>query len=353
MPITTHDRAADRPFDGFGDFLTAVRRAALHPEHIDARLRAQQTTLGETGGFAVPDAQLDSLTTTMLETSPVLAMVTRRVVRRGNTYEGLLPDESARTDVGRHGGLTATTTAEGFERPLEETTVRRVSLGLHKVGALVPVTNELVEDGERGWVQDLEAIAGAEIGWQMARHVLVGSGVGEGLGLVAAPATIAVAIEGGQNVANTPDFIVRNAAKLLRQVRRPHLAVFLMHPDNWHDALTATTAAVANGAAPIIGPPRLPGSVGTLHQRDVFVCEQLPAPGTPGDFICADLARVLLMTKGQDLRRAVSPHVAFDRDRTLFKFTTRLNTQPMLSAPVAPYTGTRARSDATLLAARS
>lgn len=353
MTITTHQREADRPFDGLGDFLAAVRRAALAPESIDARLRSQQTTLGETGGFAVPDAPLDSLIATILDTSPVLAQITRRVVQRGNTYEGLLPAEPSRTDAGRHGGLTATMTVEGFERPLDETKVRRVSLGLHKVGVLVPVTNELVEDGERGWAQDVEAIAGAEIGWQMARHVLVGSGVGEGMGLVAAPATQSIAIEGTQTIANTPDFLFRNAAKLLRQLRRPHLAVFLMHPDNWHDALTATTAAVANGSAPIVGPARAAGSVGTLHQRDVFVCEQLPAPGTPGDLVCADLARVLLVTKGRDTRRAVSPHVAFDRDRTLFKFTVRMNTQPMLSAPVAPYTGTRPLSDATLLAARS
>lgn len=351
-----HDRAAAAPFRDAHDFYAAVRRAALAPDALDPRLhaaRAVNTTSGPDGGFLVPEPLLDSLVPMMLDDAPVLGLVTRRVVTQGNSYEGVLPAETGRTDGARHGGLTAVTTAEGLERPLDTTTVRRISLGLHKIGVLIPATNELVEDGDRGWAQDLEAIASAELAWQMARHLLTGTGVGEGLGVVHGPATQSVAVEGGQTLANTPEFIFRNAATLLRQMRRAHAAVFLMHPDNWFNALTATTAAVSNGAAPIVGPPRLPGSVGTLHQRDVFLCEQLPAPGTPGDFLCADLARVLLVTKGADVRRFVSPHVAFLRDESLFKFTTRLNTQPMLSAPVAPYTGTRARSDATLLAARS
>jgi HK97 family phage major capsid protein len=347
------DRTDDAPFPDVADFLLAVRRAALQPAAIEPRLRAQMTTLGDTGGFAIPASLLDSLTAQMLAEQPLLSLVTRRVVRQGATYEGLLPGETGRTDEARHGGLNAAVAAEGFVRPLTATAVRRVTLGLHAIGALVPATNELVEDGSDGWSQDLEAIAAAELSWQLARFILVGSGVGEGLGLIHAPGTQSIAIEGTQSIANTPDFLFRNAAALLRQLRRPHAAVYLMHPDLWHDALTATTGAPVNGAAGIVGPATRPGSVGTLHQRDVYLCEHLPAPGTPGDMLCADLSRVLLVTKGADMRRAISPHVEFDRDRTLFRFTVRANAQPMLGAAIAPYTGTRARSDATLLAARS
>lgn len=349
--VHVHDRAADQPYGSLGEFANEVRRAEVSPHDIPVRLRTQNTQSGPDGGFAVPSPLLDSLHNDVLAQSVLYARVSRRTVVQGNEYQGVLPDESARTDGARHGGLTLPRVAEMGTYAYSLPQVRQVRMNLVKRGTIVPATNELVEDSP-AFGADLEAIVAYELAFLLDRMIWAGAGGADPIGMANAASAITVAIEGTQNIANTLDFIRVNAAKLLRSIRRIDRAVFVLHPDLLVDVLTATAGGVANGAAPIIGPATPDAPFGTLHNRPMFPLEVAPAVGTVGDFGCVDPSRYVVASKGA-VTSAVSIHARFLQDESLFRFSVRFNGQPMLSGPVTPFSGSAPKSDIAILGARA
>jgi HK97 family phage major capsid protein len=351
--ITTRERAADQPFDTLTDFMAAVRTAAVSPHDADVRLkaqRAQNTSIGADGGWAVPAPLLDRLYENMLSESVLYARVAKRPVTVGNTYTGVVHDESATTDGARHGGLQMPVVAEDATFTFSLPTLRRVTMTLTKHGTIIPASNEVVEDAQ-SFADDMEAIVGGELAFMLDRLCAFGLGGAQPLGLANAPSTVSVAIEGGQNIANTPSHIRVNSARLLARMRRPHRAIFLLHPDLIASALIAT-AGTANSAASFFGPATDEAPLGTLHNRPVFPLESAPAIGTPGDMLCVDPERYVVAQKGT-LTNAVSPHVEFLNDVSLFRYSVRVNAQPMLSKSVGGFSSALPKSDSAVLAARA
>lgn len=346
-----HNRAADQPFGDTREFLRAVRASAVTPELTDVRLRAQNTNIGAEGGHAVPESLLERLHSAVLADAVLYPRTSQRTVTQGNGYDGVVIDESARMDGERHGGAALPVVAQDATFSYTAPSLRRVQLGLTKFGSIIPATNELVEDAE-GLAEDFETILGGELAFMLDRLVAYGRGGAEPIGLANAHSTITVAIEATQTIANTPEFIRINTAKMLGQVRRLSRAVFYLHPDLIAGALVATVGGAANGAAPLFGPPTDDAPLGTLHNRPFFPLESAPAVGSVGDMLCCDPTRYLLAQKG-GLRQAVSMHAQFLSDVSLFRFSVRVNGCPFLSRSVTAFNGSLPKSDAVVLAART
>jgi HK97 family phage major capsid protein len=83
----------------------------------------------------------------------------------------------------------------------------------------------------------------------------------------------------------------------------------------------------------------------------VIPVEYCPTLGTVGDIILADLSRYVI-AKRED-RAAVSVHVQFLADESVFRFVMRVDGQPIDSAPVTPLNGTDTTSPFLALASRS
>ena len=73
--------------------------------------------------------------------------------------------------------------------------------------------------------------------------------------------------------------------------------------------------------------------------------------GAKGDIILDDLSQYLLVDKG-GINAASSIHVRFLYDENVFRFTYRVDGQPIWNAPITPYKGAGTLSPFVTLAAR-
>jgi HK97 family phage major capsid protein len=129
-------------------------------------------------------------------------------------------------------------------------------------------------------------------------------------------------------------------------------AVWLIHQDV-EPQLQAMT--LGTGGAQLVAylPP---GGVsgkpyGTLMGRPVMPIEWCATLGTVGDIILADLRHYVTATRGM-IESAMSIHLRFDYDESVFRFIFRIDGQPWWSAALTPYKGSNTQSCFVALATR-
>lgn len=332
-------------FRSIGAFCAAVRTVTLDP--TAPQVRTMTSTTGSDGGFLVPTNVVETLTSTIFSRSYLLSRSTTRSTTK-HTYEGVLSDDSIPdANGGRFGGMGLPTVAEDGVIPFEWPKSRAVSLKMNKSTGIVPVTNEMLEDS--GTEDYVDEVAPRVMTQMMERQIFAGLGVGEALGIMRSPSLVVQAIESTQSIANTPQFIAANAAKMVAQALDLETAIFLLHPDILTAALLATTNS--NERA-IFTPPDADAPFGRLATRPVFPNYHAPAVGTVGDFMLASMPNYLVVTKNA-ARKAMSVHARFLQDESLFRFTVRWNGAPMLGSSVTPSWSSTPKSHYVALAARS
>ncbi|WP_434480982.1 phage major capsid protein [Gemmatimonas sp.] len=333
--------------------LRDIRSATLNPSDtsLAAKLRGvgMSSTTGSDGGFLIASQPAENLLALVFQRSYLLDRVSQRPVTIGNTFNGFVPDASAATaDGGRLGGFEMPTVAEDATIPFEYPKTRAVSLHLNKSAALVAITADMLEDepSSEAYVTD---VAAGTMRALLERRIWRGSGVATALGVCSAGALITQTIEGTQTIANTPQFIGTNAAKMVAQMLDLETAAFWVNPDLLTSLLTATANS---NEKTVITPPDAEAPFGRIATRPLFPNYAAPAVGTVGDFVCASMPDYLVVAKG-GLRKSFTIHARFLNDESLFRFSIRWNGAPMLSQPYAPDWSTGLKSHYVALAARS
>jgi HK97 family phage major capsid protein len=351
------DRAAAKPWaaDG-GDFFRAVVSAGRGGE-LDPRLkadRAQNTLLGEEGGFAIPAPVVNTFLEATMTGGELLGRVAGRPVTNGNSYVETVTKEEARTNGSRNGGVRGYWVAEDNTVTESQAATRQVDLKLQKVAALVKLTEEQTEDGP-ALVSFLNEQVPEELRFMAEQAIWEGSGVGQPLGALNSGALVTVAIEGSQTIANTAGNIWVNAAKMYSRMpaRMLNGSAFFINQELWAKILTAT-AGTTQPAAPMFTPPGQLASTpnGAIYGRPIVPIEYASAEGTVGDFVFANFSDYLFIQKG-GIKQSASMHVEFARDRQVLKFTWRVNGAPRTRVPLTPFKGSSTVSPYIALAARS
>ncbi len=351
-------RATARGTGGFrnmGDFAFAVRNASMRQGgDLDARLRNAATTYGSEGtgadgGFAVPpDFRSDIMSRVFGEDS--LIARTDRMQSSSNTLT--LPIDMT-TPWQTSGGIQSYWTAEGATKQQSKPALEEVTIKLHTLATLVPVTEELLEDAP-AMDSYLRRKVPEKMDFTISHAVAWGNGVGKPLGFMNSPALVTVAAEGAQ----TADTV--NATNLMKMwgrmpVQSRRTAVWLMHPD-----VEAILPGMTIGDQPIYLPPGgLSGSMyGTLFGRPVIPHQVAETIGDLGDVMLVDLAQYMTVTKtggGRDasgLKTDVSIHLWFDQDMVAYRFTMRVAGQPWWSQAIAQRDGANTQSPFVTLASR-
>ena len=185
----------------------------------------------------------------------------------------------------------------------------------------------------------------------MDTAIVNGSGNGQPLGILNAGCLATVDAESGQ-AADTvvAENIIKMRARLFPQSRAN--SVWLIN-QNVEPQLHAMSLAVGVGGVPVYMPAGgLSGSpYDTLYGRPVIPIEQCPSLGDLGDIILADLNGYILAQKG-GIESAMSIHVKFDYDESVFRFVMRVDGQPIRASALTPYKGTDTLSHFVVLAAR-
>lgn len=351
------ERGEDQPWAADGaDFFRAVVKAGRGGA-ADVRLlasRAQNTQIGEEGGFAVPVAVANNLLEATLTGGEILSRVTDRPVTAGNSYTETLVLEESRVAGSRNGGVRGYWLAEDGSYVESQGKTRQLDLKLQKLGALCKLTEEQMEDGPAllSWLNEQVP---EELRFNAEQAIWEGDGAGKPLGAMSSGALVTVAIEASQTIANTAANIWTNAAKMYSRMpaRSRGSAAWFINDELWARILTATAGA-GGSAVPMFIPPGQLASApnGALYGRPIVPIEYASAEGTVGDFVFADFSDYVFISKG-GIRQAASMHVDFARDRQTLKFTLRCNGAPRTRVPMTPLKGSATKSPYIALAARS
>jgi len=316
-------------FHSLGEFALAVHKASQQGGQIDARLHAKSPSVlanestGSAGGYMVPTEFADRLWEIVFASDSLLS----RTSQIPTTRNSLSLPVSESTPWGSS-GVQAYWTDEGSPIPQSRPSIQHRNLRLHKLAALVPASDELVEDAAA-----LDAFVTREAGRAIRYHaddaIINGDGIGKPLGIFNASALITVSKESAQQADTV---VASNIAKMYARMPASSMssAVWLLSQDVLPQIVTLTL-----GDQPIYQPPtNAQAPLGTLLGRPILLSQHCRTLGDKGDIYFINFADYVTLTKASGILAASSIHLWFDHDVTAFRFTFRLAGQPWLSAPI-------------------
>lgn len=340
-----------RGFASFGEFAAAVRTGGQRNGAVDQRLTigaAAPGTYGNEasgvdGGYLIPPEFSTDIFSLSLADDALLPL-TDNVNVNGN---GMTFPKDETTPWGAD-GVRAFWQAEASVANATKPKFGVSALRLHKLMALVPVTDELLEDS--GAINSyLPNLLARSIRWKTNEAILVGDGAGKPLGAFNGAAAVVVAKESGQA---TQTIALSNITKMIARLPPGSFpkAQWLITPD----ALPALFGLTL-GNYPIYMPisQGAQGSpYGSLMGRPIMVSQHASAFSAQGDIELVDMSYYRTITKAGGIRTDTSMHLYFDADATAFRAIFRVDGQPKIAAPISQAKGSNTLSPFIQLGAR-
>ena len=370
-------RDAKRGFPSMGSFAQAVQgHYRSEGRATDDRLKiiaAAPTTFGNEaagadGGFAVPPE------------------FSQEIWRYAITEDSLIPwcDDSPVTGNGMvwpkdetvpwgTDGIRAYWQVEATTATQSKPLLGTITTRLHKLMALIPVTDELLADTRAldGYIPEK---AGLSIRWKANEAILFGNGNGQPLGAFSVQSTgiqpwLTVSKDSGQATLTLTETNLANMKRSLppRSMQR---AIWLFNNDCEAALITLKTpggyplyipygGGISAISQPIVGDPS-PAQTsddlepdGRIYGRPAYLSQHANTFSSLGDFMLADLSYYRVITKaGEGVETATSMHLYFDADATAFRMIFRMDGQPKISKPISPAKGSNKMSPFLQLQAR-
>lgn len=329
-------------FQSAGEFIIAARNFKAGRK-LDQRIMNAATTYGsesvnEEGGFLVPPDYRENIRKAIEGEGSLAALCDDQ--RTSSNRLSFPIDENAPWDSS--GGIKVDYIAEGATLTQSKPKLGSLETKLVKLGALVPLTDELIEDAAVMTSYVNTKVPEKTVAF-LNQEILKGvGGPGTLLGILNAAAKVTVAAKAGQG-ANT--VVADNIAKMWSSlpVKSRTRAVWLIHPD-----VEAVLPLIAIANQPVYLPPGgvLERPNGLLMGRPVMVCEDCNALGTEGDIILWDPKEYIVATKTgpSGMRADVSMHVFFEQDMTGLRFIQRIGGQPWWTKAFARKNGSSSQS---------
>ncbi|WP_051286219.1 phage major capsid protein [Megalodesulfovibrio gigas] len=323
-----------------GDFAAAVRAASRQGGYVDPRLvQSGPTTYGNEGtgadgGYMIPP---DFRLAIMEKVFGEQTLISRTDGLTTSSNSITMPKDET-TPWQDSGGIQAYWTDEAAQIKQSKPALGEDTIKLHKLTALVPVTEELMEDAP-----SLDAYLRRKVpekfDFKLNLAIVQGTGVGQPKGLLRAGSLVRVAKEAGQ-AADT--VLYKNLVKMWTRMHAPCRAnaAWLIHPDVEAQLMTMefpSTAGAFPAYLPAGGLSATPYS--TLMGRPILPTQACNALGDEGDIILADLSQYMTVTKVGGLRSEISIHLWFDYDVTAYRFVMRVAGQPWWNTAIAPREG--------------
>jgi len=348
QPIDPKD-AGKWGFNSFGEFAMKVREAQTPgARNLDPRLTKNAASPSEhasesvpaDGGYAVPPDFRTEIIKKIQGEESMLGLTDQQTTDSNNiTYP---TDE---TNPGSASGIRVYRTAEGAQKTPSKPALGQVTVTLAKITALVPVTDELLDDapGLSNWLRSKTPEAFAA---KINDEIVDGTGVGEMKGFLQSGALIEVAAESGQ-AAGTVTFnnIVDMWSRMPDRNRRR--AVWIINQDVEPQLMKlAFPVSSGNTSVPVYLPPGglSDAPYARLLNRPVIASESAKELGVTGDISLVDLKEYLTLQKVGGIRQDVSMHLWFDYDMTAFRWVMRLGGKPWWETPITPRNSQLTRS---------
>ena len=361
LNVPEYARARDHKWGhrSFGEFAQQVQLASMPGGQVDPRLSARLAPTiygnegaGSEGGFAVPPDFRAEIMEKITGEETLLGM-TDRLTTSSNSIT-VPVDETTPWDTSS--GVLTYWGGEGSQMTQSKPNLQQRTVQLHKLYALVPVTEELLADAP-AMDRYLRRKAPTKIDFELTRAIVQGTGTGQPLGVLNAGSTVSVAKETSQ----TADTVVlANITKMFSRMYAPYRnqanTVWIANQDVEPQFLAmvdaGSNAVYLGGAgwnyAHVSGTP----TNMLLGKRVIFsqACETL---GDKGDIFFAALGEYMSATKAEGIRVETSLHLWFDYDMMAFRFIFRVAGMPWLSAAISARDGSNTYGAFVTLAERA
>jgi HK97 family phage major capsid protein len=364
VPAEPRQDAQRMGFRSFGAFAQAVQNHYKGVVTDDVtRMRNSATTFGNEGvgadgGFLIPPSFSANIWTKVNGIDSLLSRCTP-LTTDGNSIT-IPKDETTPWDTTK--GVQVYWEGEGVAPAASKPTFEMGQLRLSKLTALVPVSEEMMQDasGLESW---LNAKAPQKMTSKINTAIVSGSGAGQPLGIIpgygAVGASVVQVAKETSQPAGTLWFA--NVNKMWGRMYAPWRgnAIWLVNQDV--EPQLEGMAFVGNGITPTAAsstPVYLPpGGIvdapyGRLKGRPVLPIEACSAVGSLGDIILCDLSQYWALTKAGGIQSDTSIHLFFDQALTAFRFIFRVNGQPAWSSTIERQNGSNTLSWAVALQAR-
>ena len=339
-------------FASLGEFTKAVHAAGVKGQghYVDKRLQPNaqgpgtfgSERSGADGGYLIPPEFSNSIKEHMLDDINFLSMTDNMTVD-GNSMAFPTDETTAWGDD----GINVYWEAEGARGKETKGVLGRKELRLNKLFAIMPVTDELLEDSSTlsSW---LTRKAGEALRWETNDSLINGSGAGQPMGIANASALVTVAKKSGQT-ADT--LVVDNVSDMYSRALRPMRSVWVCNSDVLPQLIQLNVANQPVWVAPGSGMQTAPG--GMLMGRPIYFSESCKTLGDNGDIYLVDWMAYCTITKRSGIKTDMSMHLWFDYDMMAFRVIFRLDGQPWLKKPVERPNSTLTKSPFVTLAERA
>ena len=343
-------------FHSFGNYLSSVRTMSAKGGSMDPRYVNNAPTtygsegVGADGGFAVPPDFRTEIVKKVMGEDSLLSLVDQMIT----SSNGITVPIDETTPWQSSGGIQAYWESEGGQKQQSKPMLGEMTVKANKVIALVPMTDELLEDAP-SMASYVNRKAPEKIYYKTNEAIIKGTGVGQPLGILNSAGTITVDAVSGQ-AADTVVFqnIMSMYYRMNAGSRRR--AVWLMNGDAEEQLAFMKFIDQGTGnAIPVYMPPGGLSSTpyATLLGRPIITSEAMPALGDAGDIIFADMQSYMTVVKSGGIKQDVSIHLFFDYDITAFRFVLRIGGQPWWNSAIARPDGQPARGFFVALGARA
>jgi len=346
------------PFETMGEQLQAIRNAAIPGQRVDNRLHEVRAATGlsesvpSDGGFLLQPEFSNQILKNAWNTGDILSRVRRMPISRSSLKIPAV-DETSRATGSRHGGVRGFWVDEASEKTASAPQFRQIEMNLRKLCVLVYATDELLEDAG-ALASHVQTAAEDEIRFMTEDAIINGTGSGTPLGILNAGATVTQDKEGSQVAAT---LVYENLIKMWQRMPQANRknAIWLCE-QSVESQLMSMYLSVSNyGGAGVFLPG---GSIATQPYNTILGRPLIPVEycqdlGTEGDIIFADLSQYILAERAGGISSDMSIHVEFKTDQSVFRFVFRVDGQPMLAAPITPYSAGSTLSPFVTLQTRS
>lgn len=347
LAVNEPNPATTGGFKDVAEFASAVRAFAVNGDS-DRRLLATPSNVhqgdgGSGEGFLLPSEFRDEIYNAVTETDDFLSRFT--MTPTANRSIETIRDETTPWGAA---GIQAYWRAEGAQMSPEKMLTKAGRMEINDLAVLAAVTEETLADAPRLSAQ-LTLKASQAIAWKAGEAIMTGTGVGQPLGYMNAPALVTVAKESAQ----TADTIV--AANVNSMYAR-----LLMLPGDqpfWaaNRDIFPQLQGLNLGDTPLFYPPTgiTTAPNGMLLGYPIIYTEHAATLGDVGDLTLVSPGGYLGAVRGGGVQFSSSIHLWFDYALSAFRWTFRMGGQPILSAPVSPAKGSATKSHFVTLAARA
>lgn len=307
----------------FGDFLKAIHRGdSERLAKVYGSSKALAEDSGATGGYLVPTEFNQRLFTIAQTASPILGLVQRVPVgSNSGTYPALDITVAPTAGVGNTALAGKVTTAKRAEAgAYTETTpsFQEIKWRINDAASgYTKASKELIADSPAAIESLLTSLFGIAVAAKQEYFILRGSGVGEPLGILNAPAAVGI----------TPDtnsaFAYADAVEMVSRFKRlTGNARWVMHQSTLPDFA---------GSGWVQG--QVVRTLSDLGFGEAIMSEHLPQADNSGHVLLADFGAYLLFEKG-GLEISYSQHADFLNGNDVWRFSQRMDGQPWLKGAI-------------------